>query len=83
MCFWGWRFPYFWNGGFWGMPWMMIFGLIFWIIIILLVVYIAKNFFTGYRKDNKEELLNILKRRLANGEISEEEFERIKKILNL
>jgi hypothetical protein len=23
MCYWGWRFPYY-NGGFWGMPLMMI-----------------------------------------------------------
>lgn len=83
MCFWGWRFPYFWDGGFWGMPLMMILSLIFWIAIILLVVYIAKSFFKGQGKDEKEELLNTLKRRLANGEITQEEFEKMKRILGL
>ena len=59
------------------------FGWLLWIIIIVLVVaLIWKN--TSERDkyipfENKETALDILKKRYAKGEITKEEFERIKK----
>ena len=59
------------------------FGWLLWIIIIVLVVaLIWKN--TNERDkyipfENKETALDILKKRYAKGEITKEEFERIKK----
>ncbi len=62
---------------------MMIFGGIFWLIIILLILYTGRSLLKKNKKEDKENLLNALERRLANGEILEEEFKRLKKILNL
>lgn len=81
MCFWGWRFPYFWNGVFWNMPYMILFGLIFWIGIVLVIVYIIKNFYKSYRGNNKKEFLDILKKKLSTGEITSEEYEKLRKII--
>ncbi len=81
MCFWGWRFPYFWNGGFWNMSFMMLLGLFFWISIILLIVYAIRSFSKGYIRNNKEEFLDTLKKRLSLGEITYEEYEKLKKII--
>ena len=59
------------------------FGWLLWIIIIVLVVVLIwKN--TNERDkyipfENKETALDILKKRYAKGEITKEEFERIKK----
>lgn len=53
-----------------GFPWMVI----FWIAFFLLLVWLTKNHF-GPREKTKE----ILKRRLAKGEISKKEFDDIKK----
>ena len=52
-------------------------GMIFWIIILGLLfygVYILK----GVRSDDS---LQILKERLAQGEINEDEYEKLKKVL--
>lgn len=49
---------------------------IFWIILLyLLFAIFSKN------KKHKETALDILKKRLANGEISKEEYESIKKTI--
>ncbi|MCX7941767.1 MAG: SHOCT domain-containing protein [Dictyoglomaceae bacterium] len=83
MCFWSWRFPYFGNRGFWDIPFAMFFNLILGIGLVLLIFYVIKIFSKSYRKDEKEVLLNNLKRRLTMGEITQEEYERIKKLLEL
>ncbi len=73
---------YFWWGGMWIFPLIMI-------VVMLLVVYLifGRGVFrppgwhfderTRHREDS-ETPLEILKRRYAKGEVSKEEFERIK-----
>lgn len=80
---------HFWWGGMWGFPWMM----------IMIVVIIAFCVFFGCRgsrqpwgscheNDNRENRpvqtpLEILKLRYAKGEITKEEFQQMKKDLDL
>ena len=65
--------------GMWGGMW---FGWIFWIVIIGVIVWLVIN----NQKKNQQNLppkeesaMDILKKRYAKGEISKEEFERMKK----
>lgn len=58
-----------------GMGFGWIFMILFWVIVIFIVVYLAKKIGSG-EKETAEE---ILKKRYARGEISKEEFERLKK----
>lgn len=57
--------------------------LIWWIVWLALLIWI---FFVPYdipyQKNKNEDPLQILKKRFAKGEISREEFEESKKILN-
>ncbi|MBU2062757.1 SHOCT domain-containing protein [Flavobacterium frigidarium] len=57
--------------------------LIWWIIWMFFLIWI---FFVPadipYQKSKKESPLDILKRRFANGELSKEEFQESKKILD-
>jgi len=76
-----WRGGYFWNWGyFW--PWAIV-GLAFWIVIIVGIGYLLyrliKHPVTQVKA--KEDALEILKKRYARGEISEEEFKEMKKNL--
>jgi putative membrane protein len=68
---------HFYDGHFGGMH------IIWWIIWL---VFLAWIFFTPFdipfNKSENETPLNLLKKRLAKGEISKEEFEELKKILN-
>lgn len=68
------------NGGFgYGGAWYSFFPmLIFWLILILLIIFTLKYFF---QKGADETPLEILKKRLAKGEITEAEFEKLKKKL--
>jgi len=61
----------------------MFFGLLFWIIIILLA-YLLIRWFVEQNKTRRYEeksALDIAKERYAKGEITEEEFEEMKKRL--
>ena len=57
--------------------------LIWWIVWLALLIWI---FFVPYdipyQKNKNEDPLQILKKRFAKGEISKEEFEEAKKLLN-
>ena len=68
----------------WSWGWGMLFGglwmVLFWALIIGLVVW-GVNRLSGDRSARGDEPLDILKRRLARGEINPEEFERLKKAL--
>lgn len=64
------------DGHFWGMHFM------WWIIWIVLIIWIFMLLFNPpFRRFQKEDPLDILKRRFANGELSKEEYEESKKIL--
>ena len=78
------RRPYGMGGGDWGH--MMNYGyggMIMWVLVLLLVVVAAYFLFARSRLDappraEKETPLDILKKRYARGEISREEFTRMK-----
>ncbi len=62
------------NYGF-GMGFGWIFMILFWLVVILIVVALVKKVGSG----EKETAEDILKKRYARGEISKDEFERLKK----
>ncbi len=66
--------------GFFGMG----LGWIVWLIIIVVIVWVVFQFKSDNREHyykSSESPLDIIKKRYANGEISKEEFERMKKDL--
>jgi putative membrane protein len=57
---------------------------IFWIILIVVVVFLAKMMIgssSGQPGANTESPLDVLQKRYASGEIHQDEYERIKKEL--
>ena len=58
---------------------MWIFGLIFWILILIGLVLLIKYLWEGGGARKEESALEILKKKYARGEISKEEFEEKKK----
>ncbi len=74
------------NGIGWGGMWL---GGIFWLVIIGVVIWAVITFVNNNRYGNRdyyyprqESALDILKKRYAKGEITKEEFERMKRDLN-
>jgi putative membrane protein len=64
----------------WGMGFGWVFMVAFWAIVILGVIYLVKLLLGGSKcSKSNESALDILKKRYANGEISKEEFETMKK----
>jgi uncharacterized membrane protein len=62
----------------WGERWgMWIFMIVVWILIILAAVAIFK-WVTNFKAQSSESALDIIKKRYAKGEISEEEFNKMK-----
>ncbi|MDQ7065875.1 MAG: SHOCT domain-containing protein [candidate division KSB1 bacterium] len=66
-------------GGMW-------FGWLFWIVLIVVIVWAVKSFVDSQNRnaasrDSNADALEILKKRFANGEIDEEEFQRRKQLL--
>ncbi|MDD5007456.1 MAG: SHOCT domain-containing protein [Syntrophorhabdaceae bacterium] len=62
----------------WGMGFGWIFMIIFWVLIILVVIYLVR-LVTGTGKQQQGETpIEILKKRYAKGEITKEEFEKMK-----
>ena len=72
-----------------GMGWWMAFGgmwmVVFWAFIIGLVIWGVRQFAGGQRENRTlgETPLGIAQTRLARGEITREEFEEIKIVLEL
>jgi putative membrane protein len=53
--------------------------IIFWVLLILGIAYLVKMIAGSSKKEgNQETAIDILKMRYAKGEISKEEFEKIK-----
>jgi putative membrane protein len=70
------HWDYGWGIGY-GFGWL--FMILFWVLVILGVVYLVKVIAGGAKKGEKEEsAIDILKKRYAKGEISKEEFEKMK-----
>jgi putative membrane protein len=72
----GWHMMEGWNmmgGGF--------FMWLFWILVIGVVVYLLVNFSKRQGPETKETPLDILKKRYAQGDISKEEYEQMKRDL--
>ncbi len=64
------------NGGIMG-----IFVLFFWLLVITGAIYLIKYLFQGQHQKVKSPI-DILKERYAKGEITKEEFDKMKKDLN-
>jgi putative membrane protein len=56
-------------------------SLIFWVLVIIAIVYLIKHLAKGGGEVKKDDAVEILKARYAKGEISKEDFEKIKKEL--
>ncbi len=70
------HWDYGWGMGF-GLGWVAM--IIFWALLVLGIVYLIKMFAGSPKGANKEETaIDILKKRYAKGEISKEEFDKIK-----
>ncbi len=61
-----------------GSFWAMILMILFWIGLISFGIFLITNFING---DKKKTSLQIIKERLAKGEIDELEYERLKSII--
>lgn len=64
-----------------GMGWWMVFGsvwvVLFWAVVVWLVVRVTDR--PGSDGELRDSAVEILKRRYANGEITKEEFEAIRR----
>lgn len=59
-----------------------LFMVLFWALVIVVIVYVIKIVMSGTKDGGKTEtVLDILKKRYAQGEINKEEFEEKKKDL--
>jgi putative membrane protein len=68
------------NGMGWGMGFGWVLGIAALIVIIWLIVK-AVNYRNQSHDDNGKSALNVLKKRFAKGEISREEYEEMKKMI--
>jgi putative membrane protein len=66
-----------------GVRWFAVFGGLFWLILLGLVIYLVVSLLAPSRemRHRDEDPLDIVKRRYAKGEITREEFEQIRKDL--
>ena len=72
-----------WDGPWWGFPWMWIFPLLF-LAVFILFLFRGPGcpMFGGHRSQDREEnARQILDRRYAQGEISREDYQRMRKEL--
>ena len=68
----------------WGYGFGWVFMLLFWGLIIWAIVYLIQNVAKGdktYHSEREGKSIEILKERYAKGELSKEEFEKMRKDL--
>lgn len=65
--------------GSWGMGFGFLFQLLIFVAFFLIVWWVIKNHHGFGKGFSSEEPIDILKKRLAKGEISKKEFEELKK----
>jgi len=69
-------------GGSWG-PWGLVMGgvmsLLFWVALVVLVIWVVRS--RRHRPFPPDGAMDILRRRLAAGEITHDEFENTRRIL--
>jgi putative membrane protein len=73
-----------WNNGLWsGFPWMWIFPLFFFVVVLFFIFFRGGMPMCGDHRTRgpKENAREILDQRYARGEIGQEEYQRIKKEL--
>lgn len=76
-----------WGGqghGMWGMGWFGGIGMVlFWAVIVILIVLVVRSMIRGGAGQQPEQRdpLDVLRERYARGEISTEEFEERKRVL--
>jgi putative membrane protein len=74
---WGWGFGWPWLGVLW-----LVFAVLFWGGLIALLVWAVRASAGWHRAPRThDDAREVLRRRLAAGEISEEEYERIRRLL--
>jgi len=61
--------------------WMMVFGFLFWIAVIIGIIYLILYMQREQTRHNTDEPLTLLKRRYVRGEITKKEYETMKKEL--
>jgi putative membrane protein len=62
--------------------WMWLLMIIFWVVVILFVVWLVRRLGQHPMTGGSSNALDIAKTRYAKGEISHDEFEKIKKNLS-
>jgi putative membrane protein len=68
-----------WGNYGWGMGFGWIFMIVFWVLVLLGMYFIVKTVITGGKGAvHGEAPIDTLKKRYARGEITKEEFERMK-----
>jgi putative membrane protein len=71
-----------WGGWGWGMGFGWIFMILFWALVILGIVALARwIFFTGSAGGAGRQPLDILKERYARGEITRDQYEQMRRDL--
>lgn len=70
---------WYYGGGGWAWLWMSLMMLIFWGALIAVAVWAIRS---GFGQRREGDAMNVLRRRLAAGEISQEDFDKTKRILN-
>lgn len=81
LCGWGgWGPMMGWGGGMFSL-FGGFFMLIFWILIIGSIVFLIRYLMSEAKKNDNRDALSILKKRFAQGEISKEEYDRMKEDL--
>jgi len=71
----------FWFNHGWGMGFGWVFMVLFWALVILGIIYLIQLIVKGSKGEKGDTALDILKKRYAQGEITREEFERMREDL--